>query len=59
MSPLRSEATSHATTPDTVSGLPHVTSGPAPLTAANDGAAPQKRSLLVGRRKRWARRNAH
>lgn len=59
MSPLRSEASSTSTTTDTVSGLPHVTSGPAAIVAANDGAAPQKRSLLVGRRKRWARRNAH
>lgn len=59
MSPLRSEvSTSPATTTDT-SGLPHIITTAAIQNAANDDQAETKRSVLVQRRKRWARRNAH
>lgn len=59
MSPLRSEVSTSPATPSNVSGLPHIMTANVVAAAANDDRATSKRSMLVQRRKRWARRNAH
>lgn len=59
MSPLRSEVSTSPATVSTVSGLPHIMTTNAVATPANDDHVASKRSTLVQRRKRWARRNAH